>query len=129
MKIALILIVLAAVVAAAVAAPVIVFEPSLQESRDIVIIVVGIAGVALLLGSLITLLLIALGIHHLSRVLRRLLEDPVRPALSEVRDTARNVRGATEFVADAAVHPLIRTIATVRGIRRGLSVITGLRRR
>ncbi|MCY4641059.1 MAG: hypothetical protein OXC94_12065 [Chloroflexi bacterium] len=129
MKLAVVLVLVAAVVAGAVAAPVILFEPSLAESRDIVIIVAGIAGLVVALASLVTLLVIALGIHHLSRALRRLLDDPIRPALTEMRDTARNVRGATEFVSDTAVHPLIRAVATMRGIRRGLAVLTGLRRR
>ena len=128
-KVALVLILLIAAIVGAVVAPVILLEPSLEEGRDIVIIVAGIAGVVLLLASLVTLLLVALSIHHLSRALGRLIDDPVRPALTEVRDTARQVRGATEFVSDATVNPLIRAIATVRGIRRGLAVVTGLRRR
>lgn len=129
MKIALVIFLLAAVVAGAVAAPVLLLEPSLEESRDVVIIVAGIAGLVLLLASLVTLLVLALAVHHLSRALGRLIEDPVRPALTEVRETARQVRGATEFVSDSTVHPLIRAIATARGIRRGLAVVTGLRRR
>ena len=128
-KVALVLVLLIAVVAGAVAAPVILLEPSLEEGRDIVIVVAGIAGVVLLLATLVTLLVVALSIHHLSRAVGGLIDDPVRPALTEVRDTARQVRGATEFVSDATVHPLIRVIATVRGIRRGLGVVTGLRRR
>ena len=123
------MILLAAAVGAAVAAPVYLLEPTLAESRDVVIIVAGVAGLAVALASLVALLVIALGVHRLSRALRQLLEDPVRPALAEVRDTARQVRGATEFVSDATVHPLIRAVATLRGIRRGLAVLTGLRRR
>jgi hypothetical protein len=68
-------------------------------------------------------------VRSLSRKVQMLLDDPVRPALDEVQQTARNVRGASEFLADNAVHPVIRTVAMVRGARRGIGALTGLRRR
>ena len=82
---------------------------------------------------LVVLIVVALGlwfaVRTLSRALTALLEDPVRPALNEMRDAARNVRGTSEFLADSTVHPLIRALSVLRGVRRGLGLVSGLARR
>lgn len=102
---------------------------SLEEVRDIVIIVYGAMGVLLMLVFVIVSVLLWLAVRGLTRAIRALLDDPVRPTLEEVQRTAQNVRGTTEFIADTAVHPLIRVVAAVRGVRRGISTVAGLRRR
>ncbi len=129
MKFVLAFVVLVLVVAGALAGAVIVFEPGLAETRDRVIVVYGTIGIFLLAALIFVLVFIAFAIRSLTGTLTRLLDDPVWPALEEVRDTARNVRGATEFVADTAVHPVIRVVSLVRGVRRGVAVVTGLRRK
>jgi ammonia channel protein AmtB len=128
-KFVLAFVLLIAVFAAAITAGVVVFEPGLEETRDRVIVVYGSMGIFLLVALIFVLVFIAIAIRSLTGTLTRLLDDPVRPALEDVRDTARNVRGATEFVADTAVHPVIRLVSMVRGVRRGVAVLTGLRRR
>ena len=55
-------------------------------------------------------------------------EDPVKPTIEEVKATIQTVRGSAEFVSDTAVHPLIRIVSIGRGVKRGISVATGLRR-
>ena len=117
------------VVGLAIVGAVIVFEPGLVETRDRVIVVYGTMGIFLLMVLIFVLVSIAIAIRSLTGTLLRLIDDPVRPTLEEVRDTVRNVRGATEFVADAAVHPVIRLVSLARGVRRGVSVITRIRRR
>ena len=107
----------------------VVADVTLDEMRDVVIIVYGAMGVLLLVALIIAVLGLWLAVRMLTRTLRDLLEDPVRPALDEIRATARNVRGASEFVADAAVHPLIRVLSVGRGMRRGLGIVTGITRR
>ena len=107
----------------------VVADVTLDEMRDVVIIVYGAMGVLLLVALIIAVLGLWLAVRILTRTLRDLLEDPVRPALDEIRATARNVRGASEFVADAAVHPLIRVLSVGRGMRRGLGIVTGITRR
>ena len=117
------------VVGLAIVGTVIVFEPGLVETRDRVIVVYGTMGIFLLMVLIFVLVSIAIAIRSLTGTLLRLIDDPVRPTLEEVRDTARNVRGATEFLADTAVHPVIRLVSLARGVRRGVSVITRIRRR
>ena len=119
----LVALVVAAVVALTVA------DVTLEEVRDIVIIAYGVMGVMLLFTMMVAVVGFWLITRELLRMLRELLEDPVRPILNEARDTARNVRGTSEFIADSTVHPLIRTIATVRGVRRGISTLVRATRR
>jgi divalent metal cation (Fe/Co/Zn/Cd) transporter len=102
---------------------------SLADLRDVVVIVYGGMGILLMLALAIAAFGLWFAVRALSRQLRDLLDDPVRPTLEEVRRTAENVRGTSEFIADTAVHPIIRTVAMVRGVRRGVSAVTGLRRR
>ena len=107
----------------------IVADVTLEELRDVVIIVYGATAILLLVVMIIAVLGLWLAVRMLTRTLRDLLDDPVRPALDEIRATARNVRRSSEFIADAAVHPLIRVLAVGRGIRRGLGLVTGITRR
>ncbi len=102
---------------------------SLQELRDIVIVVYGAMGVLLLIALIVAVLGLWAAVRVLARTLNSLLEDPVRPALDELRATARNVRGTSEFVTDAAVHPLIRLLSIGRGVRRGVGRVAGIARR
>ena len=114
---------------AAGVAGLVVADVTLEELRDVVIVVYGAMGILLLVALIIAVLGLWLAVRVLTRRLSDLLDDPVRPALDEIRATARNVRGSSEFIADAAVHPLIRVLAVGRGIRRGLGLVTGLTRR
>jgi hypothetical protein len=102
---------------------------SLEQIRDIVIIVYGVMGVLLMLAMAIAAFGVWFAVRALTRSVRNLLEDPIRPTLEEVHKTAQHVRGTAEFVNDTAVHPIIRTVSTVRGIRRGVASVTGIRNR
>ena len=102
---------------------------SLENLRDIVVIVYGVMGVVLMLALTIAAFGLWFAVRALSRGVRALLDDPVRPTLEEVHRTVQNVRGTTEFMADTAVHPLIRVVAIGRGIRRGVASVTGIRNR
>jgi hypothetical protein len=102
---------------------------SMETVRDLVIIVYGVMGILVLLVLIIVLLALYFVIRRLSAIMGDLLEDPVKPALEELRASAANVRGTTEFMADTAVHPLIRVVSVARGIRRGVRSVTGLRPR
>jgi hypothetical protein len=103
------------------------FLVSLAEVRDVVVIVYGAMGVILMLALAIAAFGIWFAVRALTRKVNALLDDPVKPALEDVRKSVENIRGTTEFLSDNAVHPLIRTVATVRGVRRGTAVFTGIR--
>lgn len=101
----------------------------LADLRDIVIIVYGVLGILLFLIMIGLSVAIFMIIRRLQGLLSELVRETVRPTLDEVNQTVHNVRGASEFVADRAVHPVIRVLAFGRGIRRGAGAITGLRSR
>lgn len=102
---------------------------SLENLRDIVVIVYGIMGIVLMLGLCIAAFGLWFAIRALSAAVQELIKDPIRPTLVEVQKTAQNVRGSTEFVADTAVHPLIRVVSIARGMRRGVATVAGIRNR
>ena len=103
--------------------------PSLETVRDLVIVVYGLMGIVVFFLLIVVLFLVFMMLRGIRGSIRDLIEDPIRPTLQEVQKTAQNVRGTSEFVADTAVHPVIRTVAAVRGIRRGISSIAGIRSR
>ena len=102
---------------------------SLENLRDIVVIVYGVMGVVLMLALCIAAFGLWFAIRALSSSVQALIEDPIRPTLQEVQKTAQNVRGTSEFVADTAMHPLIRLVSIGRGVRRGVATVAGLRGR
>jgi hypothetical protein len=102
---------------------------SLEDLRDIVIVVYGVLGILLFIVLIAVSLAIFFIVRRLSRLAQEVITDPIRPTLDEFRETARNVRGTSEFIADRTVHPVIRTVAAVRGVKRGLGVVSGIRKR
>ena len=102
---------------------------SLENLRDIVVIVYGVMGVVLMLALCVAAFGLWFAVRALSSSVQSLITDPIRPALQEVQKTVQNVRGTSEFVADAAVHPLIRVVSIGRGVRRGVATVAGLRNR
>jgi hypothetical protein len=103
--------------------------PSLETLRDWVIVVYGLMGIIAFFLVILVLLFILWVLRGVRGSIRSLMEDPIRPTLEEVRKTAQNVRGTSEFMADSAVHPVIRVVSTLRGVRRGIASLTGIRSR
>lgn len=99
------------------------FNPSLADFRDVVIIIYGVMGILLFTVLIAVAAGLFFAIRGLAKKGEELLSEPIRPALEELLETTRNARGASEFYADHAVSPLIKTIAAVRGVRRGFSSI------
>ena len=102
---------------------------SLEELRDIVIVVYGVLGILVLLVLLVVLVALWFAVRGLSRTVQELLRDPVRPALEEAQQTMRNVRGGSEFLMDSAVGPVIRVVSVARGVRKGVGIASGIARR
>lgn len=127
--VAILLVLLVLAIAAGTGAGIWFWSPSLEEFRDLVIVIYGGVGILLLLALLLLVVVLILAVRGLTNTVRDLLDDPIKPTLHEVRQTAQNVRGSTEFVTDTAVHPVIRLVAMGRGVKRGVGVLTGLRKR
>lgn len=90
------------------------------------IVAYGVMGFIAFLAFTVLILFLVWLLRGVRGGIRDLMEDPVKPTLDEVRQTAQNVRGTTEFVADTAVHPVIRAVSAIRGVRRGISSLLGI---
>ena len=89
--------------------------------RDVAIILLAIE--SLIIGVLLSVLLWQL------RNMSRMLEEEVKPLLDSANETVGTVRGTSTFLSETVVSPVVRIISTVTGLRRGLGVLSGIRRR
>jgi hypothetical protein len=102
---------------------------SLETLRDLVIVVYGIMGILLFLVLIAVAVVLLLGVRRLMRVSQDVIEDPIRPALADLRESASSVRAASEFWADNAVSPLVKVMAAGRGVKRGVSSFSRVAKR
>jgi hypothetical protein len=102
---------------------------SLEQLRDLIIIIWGIMGVVFLAVALVLGIVVGVSARGLIGTVQSLIRDDVQPTLRSARQTVDSIRGTTSFVADTAVAPVIRVYGIVSGVRRFLSVLTGLGKR
>jgi len=102
---------------------------SLEELRDLIIVIWGILGIVFLAVALVLGIVVVISARGLIATVQSLLRDDVQPALRSARQTVDSIRGTTSFVADTAVAPVIRVYGIVSGVRRFLSVLMGFRKR
>ena len=102
---------------------------TLQEVRDVFIIVYALLGILFFLISIIVAFAIFLAVRVLTRIASEAYDEQARPMLEDVRGSVRTVRGGIEFVTDAAVSPFIRVVSVARGVRRGVDTVAGFTRR
>ncbi len=95
---------------------------SWSEWRDIMIVFTAIfwllAGI-LLCGVLVAALL-------LFGVARKVIKENAAPALDSLKQSIDNVRGTTEFAGETVASPIIRVYSVFKGVRTGVSAVTGL---
>jgi len=99
---------------------------SLAGFRDAIIVIYGILGIIFLAVSLGVVVFLFFSIKGLIGTIRELLQETVKPTLDSVRDTARSVKGTTDFVGETAVRPIIKTYGFLAGVKRGAGVLSGL---
>ena len=95
---------------------------TLQDVRDVTIIAFTIAGTVLFLVAIIVTVVVGLAATGAFQAARRLIDEGVKPMVS-------NVRGTATFISDTAVSPIIRACGLISGVRRGLGVLSGLAQR
>ena len=123
------LLIVAAIAAAVWALVAGVVEVSLDEARDAVIIIYALLGIVFFLVAIIAALAIFFAVRMLTGLAREAYEEQARPLIDDVRGTVQSVRGSVEFVSDQAISPMIRVIAVVQGVRRGVETVAGIARR
>ena len=102
---------------------------SLADIRDGFIIVYGVLGIIFFLIATIATVFIFMAARGLVRSINDLLNDSVRPTVNSVRDAAETFRGTTEFVGKTTVTPIVRTYGAFAGVRKGLGVLSGLKKK
>lgn len=97
--------------------------------RDWVVIVYGVLGIIAFLVVIIATVVVAMAILRLVRAARDTVDMQINPTIQTVRHTSEAIQSRVSFILDHAARPIIRTYATVSGVRRGLAAFSGLRRR
>ena len=99
---------------------------SLDNIRDVVIIVAGSFAVLVLVAVLVFTVVLGLASRALLSTLRSVLKDELRPLLDSAQQTVQTVRGTTSFIGEKAVSPIIRVYSVVAGARRAVGVVAGV---
>jgi flagellar basal body-associated protein FliL len=96
-------------------------QAPLERLRDIAVIflIFQLLLVTIVLGG------IAAGLVFLIMVLK----DQIIPLLSELTETARRLRGTTEFMTEEAVKPIIRSAGQAAKLRAMMRTVTGADRK
>ncbi len=105
------------------------WEPSLEESRDIVILVLGVVAATFFFAALVITTAAGMAAIGLIGKLRSLVDESVAPALSAVKEAAQTIRGTTETVGRTAVTPVARAYGAFAGIKKALGVLSSLKGR
>lgn len=97
-----------------------------ETLRDWVLIFWGITSILLFLFIIAFLWSLWRGINGLIGETKFLVREDVRPIMITGRESVNNVAGTTRFLGDTIVKPVIRLYGIVAGVRRFISVFTGL---
>jgi hypothetical protein len=106
-----------------------IWSPTLDEGRDIVVIVYGVVGATFFFAGLVFMSGIGVAIYGLVKKVQSALDESVVPALNSVKEAADTVRGTTEFVGRTAVAPVAKAYGTFAGVKKALSVLTAIKGR
>ncbi len=99
----------------------------IEDFRDVVVIVLCVVALIALTVFIIFTALIGMAGLSLLKTTKSTLRDGVGPLMSDAQETARGVKGTTEFLADSIVNPIIRIYGLYAGIRRGLGFLGRMR--
>lgn len=122
------LLLLFAIIAGGTAA-LIIADVTLQEVRDVFIIIYAVMGILFFLISIILAFGMFVAVRVLTRIASEAYEEQAKPMLEDVRGSVTSFRSGVEFATDQAVSPVIRVVSMARGVRRGVGAVTGFARR
>ncbi|MBX3011283.1 MAG: hypothetical protein KF832_07235 [Caldilineaceae bacterium] len=84
--------------------------------RDIAIIIIA-------LQSIVIGLLLGVLVWQVWRLIK-MVQNEIKPILTDARETVNTVRGTTTFVSDTVVEPVVKTSSTLVGFRRTVQSLT-----
>jgi hypothetical protein len=92
-------------------------------TRDIVIILMGLAVFVFFLVGLVFAVILGLLSRALLKKSLSVMDENVKPLLDSAKASADHV---TSYVSQAAVTPIVKTYGVIAGVRRAASVLAGL---
>jgi hypothetical protein len=95
-------------------------------TRDIVIILMGLAVFVFFLVGLVFAVILGLLSRALLKKSLSVMDENVKPLLDSAKASADHVKGTTSYVSQAAVTPIVKTYGVIAGVRRAASVLAGL---
>ena len=105
------------------------FLASLADFRDVIVIVYGVLGIIFFFVAIVMIVAVGLTVKGLIKNVNGLMNDSVKPALESVQDVANTVRGTTDFVGRTTVAPIAKVYGMFAGVKKGASVLSGLKKR
>lgn len=84
--------------------------------RDIAIIIIA-------LQSIVIGVLLGVLIWQVWRLIK-MVQNEIKPILTDAQETVNTVRGTTTFVSDTVVDPVVKTSSTLVGLRRTMQSLT-----
>jgi len=84
--------------------------------RDIAIIIIA-------LQSIVIGVLLGVLIWQVWRLIK-MVQNEIKPILTDAQETVHTVRGTTAFVSETVVEPVVRTSSTLVGFRRTMQSLT-----
>jgi ABC-type glycerol-3-phosphate transport system permease component len=98
------------------------FLLSLQEWRDIFLIIFTALGAVLFLFAILFTLIIGwLSMSTINRA-RGILKNNVQPAVENVRETTHTIKSTVQIISDNAVKPVVKAYGAYAGARRFVAV-------
>jgi hypothetical protein len=98
----------------------------IETTRDVVIIIMGIAVAAFFAIGLVLMLVLGLLTRSLLQKTTGMIDENLKPMLDSAKQTADSARGTVSYIGESAAAPIVRTYGVVAGVRRAAGVIAGL---
>jgi hypothetical protein len=97
-----------------------------EPVRDWIVIIWGLLTIMALGFFILWTIAVGTGVRRLIKQTNTVVQDDIRPIIATGRESANNATGTIRFVSDTVVHPIIRLYGIISGVRRALSVFTGM---
>lgn len=94
--------------------------PIIQVARDLIIIFLALEGIMIILA-------LAVLIFQVARLIN-LLQNEVKPALTDTRQTLQSAKGTVEFVGDTVSGPIIKASSFFAGVGALVGNVGGIRK-
>lgn len=100
----------------------------LQELRDLVLVIFGIAGTVLFIVAALVLITVGAAVRALVADVKRAIREGILPTAQALREAVNTIRGTTGYLGQTALSPLMRVYAAVAALRKASGMLSRRRR-